>query len=118
MRREELEAARRRLETRRSQLVDTIRGGDARIAAIRGEREIEFGDEAQSEQEQVRIDQVDEAESAELARVDAALARIAEGTYGRCADCGEPIEPRRLEASPYAVRCASCAGAGSPPTRR
>ena len=112
MRREELEAARKRLLHRREELVGVIRGGDAGIAEIRREREIEFGDESQSEQEQARIERVDEAENAELVRVDAALARVAEGSYGRCADCGEPIEPRRLEASPYALRCVACAGAG------
>ena len=47
----------------------------------------------------------------EVARIDAALARIADGTYGRCAGCGELIEPRRLEANPYAVQCTDCAEA-------
>ncbi len=113
MRREEFETARKRLVERRQELAGIIRRGDARIAQIRSEREIEFGDESQSEQEQTRIAQVDEAEAAELARVDAAIARIAEGSYGTCADCAEPIEPRRLLASPYAILCASCAGAGA-----
>ena len=96
---------------RRQELVTVIQGGDAGIAEIRAEREIEFGDEAQSEEEQERIARIGEAESAELARVDTALARLDAGSYGTCAACGDPIEPRRLEASPYAVQCAACAGA-------
>lgn len=44
----------------------------------------------------------------ELARVDAALARVAEGSYGECEDCGEPIGIARLTANPAAQRCASC----------
>jgi RNA polymerase-binding transcription factor DksA len=44
----------------------------------------------------------------ELARVDAALARVAAGTYGDCADCGEPIGSARLTANPAAERCAAC----------
>jgi DnaK suppressor protein len=111
MRREQLEAARRRLEGRREELARIIQGGNAGIAEIRAEREIEFGDEAQSDEEQERIARVGEAESAELARVDAALSRVAEGKYGRCATCGELIEPRRLEANPYALQCVDCAGA-------
>ena len=120
MRREEFEAARKRLEGRRQELVTLIEGGNSGIAEIRAEREIEFGDEAQSEEEQERIALVGAVETVELKRVDAALARIAAGTYGVCAACGEPIEPRRLAAAPYAVQCADCAGAGtaSEPARR
>jgi DnaK suppressor protein len=118
MRQKDLEAARKRLEGRRQELAALIRAGNAGIAEIRAEREIEFGDGAQSEEEQERIALVGAAETAELARVEGALARIDAGTYGMCAGCGEPIDPRRLEASPYAVQCASCAGAVSPPARR
>jgi Prokaryotic dksA/traR C4-type zinc finger len=38
-----------------------------------------------------------------------ALRRIAEGTYGICAQCGADIDPKRLEALPIATRCILCA---------
>ena len=38
----------------------------------------------------------------------AALGRLADGTYGLCVDCEEPIAPRRLAAVPWALRCLSC----------
>jgi RNA polymerase-binding transcription factor DksA len=38
-----------------------------------------------------------------------ALDRIADGSYGKCRECGEPIAPARLEAMPAAERCARCA---------
>uniref|UniRef100_A0A831X8E4 Conjugal transfer protein TraR n=1 Tax=Thermorudis peleae TaxID=1382356 RepID=A0A831X8E4_9BACT len=41
----------------------------------------------------------------ELSRVDAALKRMDSGTYGICVECGQPIEPERLEAIPWAERC-------------
>jgi DnaK suppressor protein len=41
-------------------------------------------------------------------RIDEALARIEEGTFGDCSDCGEAIELRRLEARPIATLCISC----------
>jgi DnaK suppressor protein len=44
-----------------------------------------------------------------LGEVEAAIARLAEGTYGRCERCGQPIAPARLEAMPAARRCISCA---------
>ena len=40
-----------------------------------------------------------------LHEIDAALARVADGTYGRCAVCGAPIAPARLEARPATDRC-------------
>jgi DnaK suppressor protein len=45
----------------------------------------------------------------ELALIAAALTRLDRGAYGSCTRCGEPIAPARLEALPYAERCASCA---------
>lgn len=40
--------------------------------------------------------------------IDAALARIADGSYGICIDCEEPITVQRLRAYPAALRCAAC----------
>ena len=48
-----------------------------------------------------------------LADIDRALAKIAEGSYGRCDVCDRPITPERLEAMPQAVRCIRCASARS-----
>lgn len=43
-----------------------------------------------------------------IKEIDVALARIKEGTYGICADCGGKISPRRLEALPFTVFCIDC----------
>jgi len=48
---------------------------------------------------------VEENEARVLAAIDSALARIADGTYGRCEHCGREIEAERLEALPYATLC-------------
>ncbi|MCJ1881711.1 TraR/DksA family transcriptional regulator [Pseudomonas nitroreducens] len=37
--------------------------------------------------------------------------RLADGTYGECARCGEAIEERRLRALPAAEHCLRCADA-------
>jgi DnaK suppressor protein len=47
--------------------------------------------------------------AASLAAIDAALARIDEGSYGRCLRRGEPIGRARLEARPAAELCIDCA---------
>ncbi len=50
------------------------------------------------------LDELDHLD-AELASVTAALARLDAGTYGRCMDCGQPIDEERLVARPTARRC-------------
>ena len=49
-----------------------------------------------------------ETERNQLQLVEEALARIPDGRFGLCRDCGEPIEPKRLQAVPWADRCLSC----------
>ncbi len=53
-----------------------------------------------------------EQSSMGLGQVEAALARIAAGTYGTCAVCGEAIAEGRLEARPWTPYCIVHAGAG------
>ena len=45
----------------------------------------------------------------ELRLVDAALHRVADGTYGNCARCGQRIACGRLEARPATTLCLTCA---------
>jgi len=69
------------------------------------------------------VDRKDEAEAAqafevadaaverlmrEMAQCERALDRLAQGRYGDCSDCGEPIPWPRLMAQPAAERCADC----------
>jgi DnaK suppressor protein len=42
-------------------------------------------------------------------RVIRALEKLAEGTYGTCDRCGEPIAVARLQAMPESVLCIACA---------
>ena len=43
-----------------------------------------------------------------LAQTERALATIADGTYGICESCGQPIGKARLQAFPRATLCVSC----------
>ena len=40
--------------------------------------------------------------------IDEAMMRLAEGSYGVCAECGAEISERRLEAVPFAKLCVEC----------
>lgn len=51
---------------------------------------------------------IERTESLEIRQIEAALQRMSEGTYGTCARCRKPIDPRRLKALPTAITCISC----------
>jgi DnaK suppressor protein len=44
----------------------------------------------------------------ELRAIDAALLRVADGSYGVCEACDRPIDVRRLNLTPQALRCIDC----------
>ena len=53
----------------------------------------------------------------QLREVESALGRINSGEYGACADCGQSISSKRLQALPWATHCVDCkdnAFAGQP----
>jgi DnaK suppressor protein len=54
----------------------------------------------------------------ELAEVEAALARMADGIYGECNECSQPIPAARLTAYPTARRCVACQEAAEAHARR
>lgn len=98
------------LDRRRDELVAQI----ARLNAPReeGMAAIGFGKRAgdftaiatEQEERAVTAEQLD----AQLSVVNRAIAKLAEGSYGRCDDCGRPIGDARIEALPTAVRCLAC----------
>jgi DnaK suppressor protein len=49
------------------------------------------------------------SEKEALDQIELALARIADGNYGKCEDCGKKIPETRLEAIPYTAVCVQCA---------
>ncbi|HMJ97408.1 MAG TPA: TraR/DksA C4-type zinc finger protein [Thermoleophilaceae bacterium] len=42
-------------------------------------------------------------------RLERAIAKLEEGSYGRCDGCGAPIAPGRLEVAPESALCIDCA---------
>lgn len=75
--------------------LDTLKSADSSDRAI--ERE---NDEV--------LEEFGHAGLKELEAIEAALDRIAAGTFGLCAKCGEPISPARLKAVPHAALCEEC----------
>lgn len=46
-----------------------------------------------------------------IVKIDAALERLDRDEYGACLECGDAINPKRLEANPTATLCITCAAA-------
>ncbi len=44
-----------------------------------------------------------------IRRIQSALQRIDDGEYGECLECGDDIDPRRLDIDPAASLCIDCA---------
>jgi RNA polymerase-binding transcription factor len=64
-----------------------------------------FADSGQVTAERGEVDALATNLLENLKDVDDALAKLDEGTYGRCEVCGEPIAEARLEAMPSARTC-------------
>jgi DnaK suppressor protein len=101
-----------RLAALRSSLLDQLRqqrGGDlSRADAAASALDLSQGDWAQSDAERDLTVALQERELQELNEIDAALARLADGSYGACTDCGTDIPEARLQANPLALRCVAC----------
>jgi RNA polymerase-binding transcription factor len=101
----ELEVMRSELSNERARLCDEI--GEA----IAAPDQMTYGSQAAAASqvfEQQRDLALRDRAIQHLAQVDAALARLDDGTFGRCARCGRDILVARLEALPWAAHCIDC----------
>lgn len=110
-RRETIELA-NAIEERRAALAVEIR---REVARARGETFAEVAGPVHDTGDEALADLVADLDNAEVTRdlaelreLDAARARIADGRYGVCADCGADIPLARLRAQPGALRCVAC----------
>ena len=106
----DIAAARQRLEDVRDELdrsVAVLNGAHHRHPLV-AEFPQDPADAGSNLSETDRAEAVLAAAKARRVLVLDALARIEEGSYGRCSDCGNLVPEGRLEAKPEAARCLSC----------
>jgi DnaK suppressor protein len=99
------------LEARRRELMSEVQG---RIRDVR----VEGADKPHDVLDQGETSEADIQEDIEFAliqmkaetlnKINEALARLEDGRYGHCFECGEEISEQRLRALPFAVRCKDC----------
>lgn len=76
---------------------------------LRGPLDADSSEQAVDLADDEALEGVDAVLQAEARQITLALARIDNGTYGTCANCGDEIPRARLEAEPAATRCVKCA---------
>jgi len=100
------------LEERRREIRAEVQGKmrDVRAAGEIGKLNEVFDAVESSEadiQEDIELALI-QMKSETLNKIDDALARLEQGDYGNCFECGEEIAEKRLRALPFAVRCKDC----------
>ena len=110
MRKRDLKKFRKLLNSQRDQLLGSARKattGDIHLDPDDFPDEI---DTASSEMNLAFMGRLRERERGLLVKIEGALAKIEQGVYGQCQNCGEEIGPKRLEARPVAELCIDCKG--------
>jgi RNA polymerase-binding transcription factor DksA len=72
-------------------------------------RDPDWEERASTRHHDAVLDQLAAGDRQQMAAIRAALTRMAEGTYGICRTCEEPIAPQRLAALPSVTQCWGCA---------
>ncbi|MGE3536074.1 MAG: TraR/DksA family transcriptional regulator [Candidatus Tectimicrobiota bacterium] len=100
----------------RQQLLSRLAQIEGRLDSVEKDRrrdtntlERDWEEQATVRQNDEVLDGLAEEERLQASAIRAALQRMEDGSYGRCVRCEEPIDPRRLEALPYATQCIACA---------
>ncbi|MBM3772713.1 MAG: TraR/DksA family transcriptional regulator [Acidimicrobiia bacterium] len=101
------------LEARRRELQAEVQGKmrDVRAEGTWGGKQSEVFDAVESSEADTQDDlefALIQMKSETLNKVTDALARLEQGDYGNCFECGEEIAEKRLRALPFAVRCKGC----------
>jgi DnaK suppressor protein len=109
------DALARQLRQQRDRLWEEATAADSELSYLAEGRESEIEEVAQQERASRLMAALDLRAKHEIEEIDAALARIADGRYGVCTQCGADITVTRLRAVPATRFCRRCASAGEAP---
>jgi DnaK suppressor protein len=103
----------RMLDERRREIQAEVQGRmrDVRAEGTWGGKLNEVLDAVESSEADIQDDiefALIQMKSETLNKITDALARLEQGDYGNCFDCGAEIAEKRLRALPFAVRCKDC----------
>ncbi|MCA0912017.1 TraR/DksA family transcriptional regulator [Marinobacter nauticus] len=97
------------LETLKADLEARLYRYQAHQRREAGALEKDFEEQASQTQNDEVVDSLEAETRAELQQIDHALERIDQGIGDECEQCGNDIDPRRLQVLPYTTVCVDCA---------
>jgi len=99
------------LDERRRELLREVQGKIRDVRAEGSEKPHEVLDPGETSEADIQEDiefALIQMKAETLNKINEALARLDEGRYGHCFECGDEISEQRLRALPFAVRCKDC----------
>lgn len=118
----DLENFKKQLEQKRAELENSLNTFADKDQKLKGDWDSKYPDyskddlntnleeEADEVAEYVTQLPIEHSFELRLKDINEALAKIQQGTYGKCAKCGESIPQKRLDAYPEAKHCLKCSG--------
>jgi DnaK suppressor protein len=103
-----LEYYKKKLVTRREELVKTIARTEEEGRTADDDPTVDLADKAANSYTKEFLFGQTNTDRSMLALVDDALVRIKNNTFGTCIQCEEELQLKRLEAVPWAKHCVSC----------
>jgi RNA polymerase-binding transcription factor len=105
------EELKRMLDERQRELVAEVQGKIRGVRADGAEKPHEVMDQGETSEVDIQEDielALIQMKAETLNKINEALARLEDGRYGMCFECGDEIAEARLRALPFAVRCKDC----------
>jgi DnaK suppressor protein len=102
---------RQMLQERQAELVAEVQGKIRGVRADGAEKPHEVMDQGEASEVDIQEDielALIQMKAETLNKINEALARLEDGRYGTCFECGDEIAGARLRALPFAVRCKDC----------
>ena len=103
-----LEYYKKKLVARRDELLKTIARTEEEGRAADEDPTVDLADKAANSYTKEFLFGMTNADRSMLALIDEALMRIQKNEYGQCANCQDEMQPKRLEAAPWAKHCIAC----------
>ncbi|HXE89533.1 MAG TPA: TraR/DksA C4-type zinc finger protein [Terriglobales bacterium] len=108
MEKKRLEQFRKKLEARQQELRRVVSNTELAGRSADVETAQDIADKAASSYTKEFLFSQSNNERQLLHEVESALARIREGEFGNCVNCGKEVNPKRLEAVPWTRFCINC----------
>ena len=103
-----LEYYKKKLTTRREELLKTIARTEEEGRTADDDPTVDLADKAANSYTKEFLFGQTNTDRTTLNLIDAALERIRRGTYGTCVHCETELQQKRIEAVPWARHCTSC----------